>query len=367
MAYYLSGAKRVSCPAAGTALPRCALIVMLLRLTERGLWCEPANVYIDPWTPVDRAVITHAHADHLRWGSAHYLVSEIGAPLARQRLGTMGDRVESVPYGEVVEHNGVRFSLHPAGHILGSAQVRVEHRGEVWVVSGDYKTDPDPTCAPWEPVRCHTYITECTFGLPVYRWPSQAEVFAEINAWWAANAEAERTSVLYGYSLGKAQRLLAGLDASIGPVLVHGAVDVMTALYREAGIAMPETRNATVATKDASWSRGIVIAPPSAGGSTWIRRFGKPAEAFASGWMHVRGARRRRSVDRGFVLSDHVDWPQLMAAIEATGAQQVWATHGFTGPVVRWLQEQGLDARAIETRFTGERDDAAVDEGENVT
>lgn len=335
---------------------------MLLRLTDRGLWCEPADLYIDPWAPVDRAVITHAHADHLRWGCGHYLVSDSCAPLARQRLGAHADRVESVPYGQTVTHRGVQVSLHPAGHILGSAQVRVEHEGEVWVVSGDYKTDPDPTCAPWEPVRCHTFITECTFGLPVYRWPSQDQVFREINAWWTQNAEQGLASVLYGYSLGKAQRMLAGLDPSIGPVLVHGAVDVMTALYRAEGVRMPDTINATVNAKDDSWRRAMVVAPPSAGGSTWTRRFGKHAEAFASGWMLVRGARRRRGVDRGFVLSDHVDWPQLLSAIAATGAERVWATHGFTGPVVRWLESQGYDARAIATRFEGERDDAAVDE-----
>lgn len=335
---------------------------MLLQLTPRGLWCEPANIYIDPWAPVQRAVVTHAHSDHLRWGCEQYLVSDQCLSLARERLGAQGDRVESVPYGTTVTHNGVRISLHPAGHILGSAQVRVEYEGEVWVVSGDYKTDPDPTCAPWEPVRCHTFITECTFGLPVYRWPAPAAVAADINAWWRDNASAGRTSLLYGYSLGKAQRLLASLDPSVGPVLVHGAVQVMTEHYRAAGIALPETVNATVASRDDSWKRAIVVAPPNAGGSTWSRRFGEAVEAFASGWMLVRGARRRRSVDRGFVLSDHVDWPQLLSAIDATGAERVWATHGFTGPVVRWLQEQGLDASAIPTRFAGELDDGAVDE-----
>jgi putative mRNA 3-end processing factor len=258
--------------------------------------------------------------------------------------------------------NGVQFSLHPAGHILGSAQIRVEHRGEVWVVSGDYKTDVDSTCTPWEPVQCHTFITECTFGLPIYRWPSQQQVFAEINTWWRENADAGRASLLYGYALGKAQRLLSGLDESIGPILTHGAVETMTALYRQAGVRMPHTTYATVEQRDPAWSRAIVVAPPSADGSTWVRRFGKSAAAFASGWMQVRGARRRRGVDRGFTLSDHVDWPQLQSAIAATGAERIWATHGFTGPVVRWLREQGYEAAAIETRFEGERDDTAVDD-----
>lgn len=329
---------------------------MLLQLTDRGLWCEPADAYIDPWAPVDRAVITHAHADHLRWGHQRYLVSAPGLGVSRQRLGSYADRVESVAYGETTTINGVRFSLHPAGHILGSAQVRVEYRGEVWVVSGDYKTDADSTCAPWEPVRCHTFITECTFGLPIYRWPSQDTVFAQINAWWRDNANAGRASLLYGYALGKAQRLLSGLDPSIGPILTHGAVETMTALYRDAGVAMPPTVYATVDKRDPAWSRAIVVAPPSADGSPWVRRFGKSSAAFASGWMLVRGARRRRGVDRGFTLSDHVDWPQLQQAIAATGAETVWATHGFTGPVVRWLRERGYEAHALDTRFEGERD-----------
>ncbi len=329
----------------------------MLRLTDRGLYCEAADCYIDPWKPVPRALITHAHGDHLTWGCESYLLAEPGASVARERLGQFAARVETIPYGATRLINGVHVSFHPAGHILGSAQIRLEHQGEVWVVSGDYKTDPDPTCAPWEPVRCHTFITESTFGLPVYRWPSQQSVFADINSWWRDNADAGRVSLLYGYALGKAQRMLAGLDESIGPILTHGAVEKMTQCYRDAGIALPATTYATLAQKTDGWSRAIVVAPPSTDGSTWARRFGAYSAAFASGWMLVRGARRRRSVDRGFVLSDHVDWPQLLSAIDATGAERVWVTHGFTGPVVRWLQEHGLDARAIATRFEGERDD----------
>jgi putative mRNA 3-end processing factor len=258
--------------------------------------------------------------------------------------------------------NGVVVSLHPAGHILGSAQVRLEYRGEVWVVSGDYKTDPDPTCRAFEPVRCHTFVTESTFGLPVYRWPAQAEVLHEINQWWRANQQAGRTSLLYGYALGKAQRLLAGLDPSIGPILTHGAVERMTAAYRAAGVPLPATTHAAAMDR-ADRGRAIVLAPPSADGSTWVRRFGEHATGFASGWMLIRGARRRRSLARGFPLSDHVDWPGLMAAIEATGAARVLVTHGYTGPVVRWLRERGIEAEVMETRFEGERDDGATVEG----
>ena len=334
----------------------------LLRLTDRGLYCEAADCYIDPWAPVPRAIVTHAHGDHLAWGCEAYLVTNDGLGITQERVGQYAPNVRSMPYGETRDINGVRVSFHPAGHILGSAQIRLEYRGEVWVVSGDYKIDPDPTCAPWEPVRCHTFITESTFGLPIYRWPSQAQVFADINAWWRQNADEGRASLLYGYALGKAQRLIAGLDPDIGPILTHGAVERMTQRYRDGGIALPPTTYALAANKSDDWSRAIVIAPPSAEGSTWARRFGPYAAAFASGWMRVRGARRRRGVDRGFTLSDHVDWPQLLTAIESTGAERVWVTHGFTGPVVRWLTEQGLSSQVIATRYEGERDDVAVDD-----
>jgi putative mRNA 3-end processing factor len=329
----------------------------MLRVTESGLYCDAGDFYIDPWRPVARAIVTHAHSDHLTWGCDHYLVSDRGVGVSRERLGQFQDRVEGIAFGESRTINGVRVSLHPAGHILGSAQVRLELNGEVWVASGDYKTDPDPTCDAWEPIRCHTFITESTFGLPIYRWPAPRDVFANINAWWRENVASGRTSLLFGYGLGKAQRLLAGLDASIGPILVHGAVDRMTALYRQAGIALPDTEYAT-AVRGAS-TGAMIVAPPSADGSTWARKFGAQSTAFASGWMLVRGARRRRSVDRGFTLSDHVDWPQLVAAIDATGAERVLVTHGFTGPVVRWLRDQGLQADALATRYEGERDDAS--------
>lgn len=328
---------------------------MVLRLTDEGLYCEAGRFHIDPWAAVPRAVITHAHGDHVAWGCGAYLASEDGAALLRLRLG--GVPVDTIPYGETRLIDGVRVSLHPAGHILGSVQVRVEHAGEVWVVSGDYKTDPDPTCRPFEPVRCHTFVSESTFGLPIYRWPPQAGVFDEINAWWRGNAEAGRASLLHGYALGKAQRLLAGLDPSIGPILTHGAVEKINAVYRAEGIALPATTYAGEAGRPAAHQGAIVIAPPSAGGSIWARRFGSASSAFASGWMRVRGARRRRGLDRGFTLSDHVDWPGLLEAVAATGAERVWVTHGYTGPVVRWLREHGLEARAVATRFEGERDE----------
>ena len=210
----------------------------MLRITDRGLYCEAADLYIDPWLPVDRAVITHAHGDHARWGSRHYLASREGARVLRTRLGEQAS-IELLDYGETREVNGVRVTLVPAGHILGSAQVRLEHRGEVWVVSGDYKTEPDPTCTAFEPVRCHTFITESTFGLPIYRWSAQQQTFADMRAWWRENAEHGRASLVYAYALGKAQRVLAGmLGAGIGPVYTHGAVERLTLDYRASGVAL---------------------------------------------------------------------------------------------------------------------------------
>ena len=337
----------------------------LLKITEAGLYCEAGDFHIDPWRGVDRAVITHGHADHARGGSRHYLASDAGRGVLRARLGEVS--LETIPYGEPRMMNGVRVSLHPAGHLLGSAQVRVEYRGEVWVVSGDYKTEPDGTCAPMEPLRCHTFITESTFGLPIYRWRPQAEIFAEINNWWRSNQERGWTSVLLAYALGKAQRLLAGLDPGIGPILLHGSMTRLTEVYREAGVALPPTEYATVEQSKATKGRALVLAPPSAASSTWIRRFQPVSVAMASGWMAIRGTRRRRAMDRGFVMSDHADWPGLLETIRATGAEHIGVTHGYTGPMVRWLGEEGLDAFVLETRFTGEAggdEDPTSDPGE---
>lgn len=323
---------------------------------KEGLYCVPGDFYIDPWRPVDRAVITHAHGDHARWGHKHYLASSQSVNILKSRLGADID-IDGLAYGERIVHKGVTVSLHPAGHVLGSAQVRMEHEGEIWVASGDYKVEPDKTCAPFEAVRCHTFITESTFGLPIYRWDPQQEVFDEINRWWRRNAEEGRTSVLYAYAFGKAQRVLSGLDTSIGPIVCHGAVEPLNRVYREGGVELPQTQLVSETGKE-EMKRALVLAPPSAAGSTWTRRFGDYSDAFASGWMLLRGARRRRGVDRGFVLSDHADWPGLLGAIEATGARQVVVTHGSIPVMVRWLCQIGLDAKAFDTEFG---DDEATD------
>ncbi|MCQ4280112.1 ligase-associated DNA damage response exonuclease [Stutzerimonas stutzeri] len=329
-----------------------------------GLYCPPGDFYIDPWRPVDRAVITHAHGDHARWGMGHYLASRDSEGILRSRIAA-DMPLQTLAYGESVDHHGVKLSFHPAGHVLGSAQVRLEYKGEVWVASGDYKVEPDGTCAPFEPVRCHTFITESTFGLPIYRWPSQAQVFREINDWWRANAAAGRASVLFCYAFGKAQRILHGLDESIGTIVVHGAVEPLNKVYREGGVYLPPTVYAGDLKKgDPRLKHAIILAPPSAGGSTWMRRFGDYADAFASGWMMLRGTRRRRGVDRGFVLSDHADWPGLLWAIEQTGAERVMVTHGSVPILVRYLREmRGLDAQAFETEY-GDEDDATTQEAE---
>jgi putative mRNA 3-end processing factor len=336
---------------------------LLVRFSEFGFYCQPGDFYLDPWRPVRKAIVTHAHGDHLVQGCGAYLLASPGEALARARLGASAP-VQAAAYGEPVSIGEVRVSLHPAGHILGSAQVRLEHRGEVWVLSGDYKLEPDPTCVPFEPIRCHTFITEATFALPVYRWPAQSVVWEEINAWWKGNQRAGKASLLYAYSLGKAQRVLAGVDASIGPIYTHGAVELFNRLYREAGVRLPPTGQAVYA-RGADWSQALVLAPPSARGTPWVRRFGAQSSGFASGWMRIRGMRRQRSIDRGFVLSDHVDWPALNGAIAGTGAERVWVTHGYVPILVRWLRSQGIDTQGFSTRYAAEEDQGDSEGGED--
>ncbi|HEX7637906.1 MAG TPA: ligase-associated DNA damage response exonuclease [Burkholderiaceae bacterium] len=328
----------------------------------QGLYCPPGDFYIDPWQPVDRALVTHAHGDHLRPGSARYLAAAPGERVLRARVGEVDLQV--LAYGERLVHNGVAISFHPAGHVLGSAQVRLEHGGSTWVVSGDYKTGPDATCQPFEPVRCDTFVTESTFGLPVFRWRPQRAVFDEIDAWWRANAAAGRASLVLAYAFGKAQRVLAGVDAGIGPIVVHGAVATMVEAYRASGVALPPTLRVHEAAPEAL-RHCLVVAPPSAQGSAWTRRFGDHGDAFASGWMQLRGARRRRNVDRGFVLSDHADWPGLLEAIRATGAGRVVVTHGYVQPLVRWLSEHGWEAGAFRTEYGDDDEAGAGDAGED--
>lgn len=322
---------------------------MVLIPDDKGLFCPAGDFHIDPWGSVQRAVITHAHGDHARSGSSAYLCAEPGLHPLGQRMGPDA-AIQTLAYGQRLQIGGAAVSLHPAGHVLGSAQVRVEVGGEVWVASGDYKRDPDPTCRSFEAVRCHTFVTESTFGLPVYRWQDPDRVMDEIVSWWAANTQAGRPSVLMATIMGKAQRILAvlqGMDGLPGPVLAHGAMQQMNQAYRQAGVVLPAAPNPVQVSGQTDFSRALVLAPPSAQGTAWMRRFKNPATARVSGWMRVRGRRRRLALDRGFVLSDHADWPGLLQTVSETGAEKVLATHGSGATLARYLQDQGMDAQAL--------------------
>lgn len=339
----------------------------LLQRTERGLYCPAGDFYIDPWRGVPRALITHAHSDHARWGSESYLCSPTCKPLLQIRLPN-APKIESVPYGQKMKIGDCTVSFHPAGHLLGSAQIRVEHKGVVWVVTGDYKREQDQTCEPFEVVPCNGLITETTFGLPVYRWKPQQLIFNEINQWWAQNQSEGRTSMLFGYSLGKAQRLLGGVDRSIGPILIHGALEKLTEAYTAAGIDLPTVLPASPENAERTKGKALVVAPPSAHSTPWAKKFAPYSSAFASGWMTVRGRRRNQALDRGFVLSDHVDWPSLIQTVHETGAETVWTTHGYADVVSRYLNEIGIHSVPLETSFTGEgTDDDPVDSTESVS
>ena len=325
----------------------------LVEVTRKGLYCPPADIYIDPWRSVHRALITHAHADHARTGMGLYLAHEHCVPLLKSRLGKI--QAQGYGYGVTFGVNGVRFSFHPAGHVPGSAQIRIEYKGEIWVVSGDYKLEQDGVSVPFEPVACHTFITESTFGLPIYKWLPQAEVFRDINSWWEMNASEGVVSVMVAYSLGKAQRILQQLDQRIGPVFVHPAVDEMNNVVRTFTPGLPPAQRFTKGFNRKENSKALLIIPPASHEANWMEKLKPYSLAYASGWMNLRGARRWQAADRGFVLSDHADWPGLLKAIEGTGAEKVYVTHGYTATFVRWLKEQGKDAEELETLFEGDR------------
>jgi len=330
--------------------------VPLIELAPEGLYCPPADVYIDPWRPVRRAILTHAHADHARYGSSFYLAHHQSAAVLRLRLGR-GIHLTTKGYGEPFSIRGVQFSLHPAGHIPGSAQIRIAYRGEVWVISGDYKVEDDGLSTPFEPLQCHTFLTESTFGLPVYQWQPQTAVFSQINEWWQANQQVGKASLLSAYSLGKAQRLLAGVDTSLGPIYVHGAIANTNVALAQDGYRLPSTKRVEAGIPKSAFRQALVVAPPSALGSPWAKKFQPYSTGIASGWMALRGQRRRRAADRGFILSDHADWPGLLQAIEETGAERVLTTHGYAAVLARYLTEKGLQAQEVETFFDGDGED----------
>jgi putative mRNA 3-end processing factor len=326
----------------------------LLELTPSGLYCPQADIFIDPWKPVDKAVITHAHSDHSRWGMKHYLAHHHSAEVMKLRLG-QDISLETVDYKEPLEINGVKVSLHPAGHIPGSAQVRLEYKGKTVVISGDYKTESDGLSQAFEPVRCHEFVSECTFGMPVYKWQSQKEIFEDINAWWRKNVEKGRNSVLFAYSLGKAQRIINNLDLSIGEVFAHGAVWNSNQALITNGVKVVDIPKVTQDIPKSRFKGAMIIAPPSAMDSPWMRQFNPYQTGICSGWMAIRGSRRRRAADAGFVLSDHADWEGLISAIKSTNAEKVYLTHGSTAVFGRYLEEvEKIHAVELKTLFEGE-------------
>lgn len=318
----------------------------LVRMTDRGLYCAAGDFYIDPTRPVERAVITHAHSDHARRGHKFYLAHGDSLPILRQRLGAQIN-AQALDYGETLSVGGVKITLFPAGHILGSAQIRLEYDGWIWVVSGDYKLESDGVCLPFEPVRCHVFVTESTFALPLYAWPKQEDVFAEMNAWWRKNQSAGKATIVLGYALGKAQRILKNLDLSIGPVFAHGAIATVNELFRAAGHALPQIRPLESAGRDADFSRALILAPPASLDAAWFKRLGPREVGFSSGWIRASGARQRPSFNRGFVLSDHADWAGLNRAVKLCGAEKIYAMHGYSAAFARWLREVGHDAEEM--------------------
>ncbi|RYZ54656.1 MAG: ligase-associated DNA damage response exonuclease [Sphingobacteriales bacterium] len=327
----------------------------LLSFDDKGIYCKQAGVYIDPWKPVDKAIITHGHSDHARMGMSSYLAVNEAVPVLRFRLG-QDINIQGITYGEHININGVDISLHPAGHIWGSAQVRLEYKGEIWVVSGDYKLQNDHISTPFELIKCHHFITESTFGLPVYNFPTVEEVHEDINNWWRQNAAEGKNSVILAYALGKAQRVINKLDESIGGIYTHGAVDNITKLYEQNIGALPKNTRIDANINVKEIKGAMIVAPPSAAGTPWLRKLQPYSLGICSGWMQLRGARRRKGADRGFIMSDHCDWDQLNTAVRGTGAENVYVTHGYKSIYSKWLQSNyGLNATEVDTLYVGEQ------------
>lgn len=336
----------------------------LIDFTDKGLYCSAGNFYIDPWGAVEKAVITHAHSDHARWGSASYLCHHYTKPLLQLRLGP--GQYQSVEWGENIFINGVRVSLHPAGHVIGSSQIRVELNGEVWVASGDYKTADDGLSGAFESVRCNTFITESTFGLPIYNWKPQQEIYSHIRDWIHKNKIAGKTSVLIAYSLGKAQRVLQAVESTGAEIYMHGAIWNVYETLINVGWKLPKAKRVMFDTPKEDLKESVIIAPPSADGSAWMKRFSPYSVGVCSGWMQVRGNVRRRNADAGFVMSDHADWKGLLETVHATGAQKVFVTHGFQAAFTRYLNEIGIEAAEVKTEFGNDEEEAPpnIPEGE---
>ncbi len=327
----------------------------MLKFTENGIYCVPGQFYIDPWKAVDKALITHGHADHARWGMNSYLCHHFTVPILKSRISA-DINVQGIAYNEIIRINGVQVSFHPAGHIIGSAQIRMEYKGRVVVVSGDYKIQDDGLSTPFEVVKCHEFVTESTFGLPIYRWPSIQTQHQQLQQWVVENQKMGKTSVFIGYSLGKAQRIMKAVEG-IAPIYVHYSIGKLNQAYEQVGIQLPAYEVADFREAVPQVDQQIVILPPSLVDTSVFKKIPNRAYAICSGWMQVRGARRWRSADAGFAISDHADWDGLITAVQATEAEKVYVTHGQTAVFARYLTELGIEAVELQTEFGNEEDD----------
>jgi putative mRNA 3-end processing factor len=334
------------------------LAMALIKFTNKGIYCEKGNFYIDPWHPVDYAVTTHGHADHVKWGNKHYLCHELTKPILKQRYD-LDQNVETLPYNKQIDINGVKLSLFPAGHVIGSSQIRLEYKGEICVISGDYKLEYDGISTAFEPVKCHTFVSESTFGLPIYNWQPQELIFDQIKSWVADNHNKQKTSILVAYSLGKAQRLIKNLEG-IATIYVHNSIANLNEAFVEAGVNLPNTVRITPDIKKDELQKGIVIIPPALADGRWVKSLQQPAIGVCSGWMMVRAGRRWRSADAGFALSDHADWPGLLSAIKDTSAEKIYVTHGSTAVFSKYLNEIGIAAEEVTTKYGAEDDDETL-------
>lgn len=332
----------------------------LISFTETGLFCKQGNFYIDPWKPVDFAIITHGHSDHARIGHKHYLCHTLTKPILQLRLGE--NNYQTLAWNEPVFINGVKISLHPAGHIIGSSQVRIEYNGEVWVFTGDYKTEDDGISGQYEAIRCNSFITESTFGLPIYKWKPQQEIYNNIQDWVQQNQQDDKTSVLIAYSLGKAQRVMDAVKNITDTVYVHGAIFNMQQVLDGMGYSFVQVKRISAETTKQELKNAIVIAPPSADGTAWMKKLNPYRLGLCSGWMQVRGNVRRRNADIGFALSDHCDWQGLLSSISATGAENVYVTHGFQSVLSKYLNEKGIAAWEVKTQYGAEEDEPVTDQ-----
>lgn len=321
----------------------------MLKFTSKGIYCIPGKFYIDPWRPVDYALITHGHADHARWGMKKYLCHHFTVPILKSRIGK-DIQVQGIEYNESIIINSVKVSFHPAGHIIGSAQIRLEHKGKIVVISGDYKVQDDGLSTPFEVVKCHEFITESTFGLPIYNWSNIEKQNEQLQNWVLSNQSNGKTSVFVGYSLGKAQRIMKAVEG-IAPINVHYSIGKLNEAYESVGIKLPEYLIMDLREDVKYLDKNIVIVPPSLLDSNVIRKIPNRANAFCSGWMQVRGAKRWRSADAGFAISDHADWHGLLDAIKSTEAEKVYVTHGQTAVFSKYLNEIGIAAEELKTEF----------------